>query len=121
MSARQQKRNMQPRHTRSVTSARPVAPPARAVERPVEKPVEFVLKMPHAQIAAVAGTFNNWDLKRTPLRRERDGNWKTTVWLPPGRYEYRFVLDGEQWLSDPNAKESVRNPFGGSNSILVVS
>jgi 1,4-alpha-glucan branching enzyme len=111
---------MQTRNTRSTTVARPVAPPARAIERPVEKPVEFVLKMPHAQLAAVAATFNGWDLKRTPLRREQDGIWKTTVWLPPGRYEYRFVLDGSQWVSDPNAKETVKNQFGSTNSVLVV-
>jgi 1,4-alpha-glucan branching enzyme len=111
---------MQTRHTRSTTVARPVAPPARAVERPAEKPVEFVLKMPHAQMAAVTGTFNGWDVRRTPLRRGQDGSWKTTVWLPPGRYEYRFVLDGSQWVSDPSAKESVKNPFGSTNSVLVV-
>jgi hypothetical protein len=29
-------------------------------------------------------------------------------------------VDG-QWLPDPNAKESVENPFGGRNSVLVVS
>jgi len=38
----------------------------------------------------------------------------------PGRYEYLFVVDG-QWLPDPNAKESVANPFGGRNSVLRVS
>ena len=110
---------MKPRHTRASTSARPVAPPKRAAERPVEKPVDFVLAMPHAQSAAVAGTFNNWDPKRTPLRKEPSGDWKTTLWLPPGRYEYRFVVDG-QWLSDPKAKESVSNQFGSTNSVVHV-
>lgn len=51
---------------------------------------------------------------------EKDGTgWKATLSLPPGRYEYKFVVDG-QWMSDPGAKESVRNDFGGTNSILVV-
>jgi hypothetical protein len=36
-----------------------------------------------------------------------------------GRHEYLFVVDG-QWLPDPKAKESVQNPFGGRNSVLVV-
>jgi 1,4-alpha-glucan branching enzyme len=111
---------MQPRHTRSSTVARPVAPPPRAVERPVEKPVEFVLHQPQAQSVALAGSFNGWDLKRTPLRKDSAGNWKTTLWLPPGRYEYRFVVDASQWVSDPNAKESAGNQFGSSNSIIAV-
>ena len=110
---------MKPRHTRSTTTARPVAPPARKVERPIEKPVDFVLDNPNAQSVALAGTFNDWDLKRTPLRKETNGGWKTTLWLPPGRYEYRFVVDG-QWLSDPNAKESAPNQFGSTNSVVVV-
>ena len=40
--------------------------------------------------------------------------------LPEGRHEYLFVVDG-QWLPDPNAKESVANPYGGRNSVLTVS
>jgi 1,4-alpha-glucan branching enzyme len=110
---------MQPRHRRSTTIARPVAPLTKAAARPVEKPVDFVLHAPNAQSVAVAATFNQWDTKRTALRKERDGGWTTTVWLPPGRYEYRFVVDG-QWVSDPNAKESVPNSFGSTNSVVTV-
>ncbi len=109
---------MQPRHTRPSTAARPVAQPTASAQRPAEKPIDFILKMPQVTTAALAGTFNGWDPKRTPLRKEGNG-WKTTLWLPPGRYEYRFVADGE-WLSDPNAKESVANSYGSTNSVLVV-
>ncbi len=92
---------------------------SRASERPVEKPVEFVLKQPEAHSVAVAGSFNDWDAKRTPMKANADGAWKATVWLPAGRYEYRFVVDG-QWISDPGAGESVQNTFGSTNSVLVV-
>jgi 1,4-alpha-glucan branching enzyme len=111
---------MQPRHIRSTTAARPVSPPPRAAQRPVEKPVEFSLNMPEAKSATVAGSFNSWDSKKTPLRKDSNGGWKTTLWLPPGRYEYRFVVDDTQWLADPNAKESVDNGYGSSNSVVVV-
>ncbi|HZR18578.1 MAG TPA: glycogen-binding domain-containing protein [Verrucomicrobiae bacterium] len=111
---------MQPRHARSSTPARPVSPPPRAAERPTEKPIDFHLHMPGAKSAAVAGSFNGWDLKRNPLEKDGDGGWKATLWLPPGRYEYRFVVDGAQWCSDPRAKESVPNAFGGTNSVIVV-
>jgi 1,4-alpha-glucan branching enzyme len=85
----------------------------------VEKPVEFILNQPHARSVAVAGSFNGWDCTRTPLSRYSAGIWKATVWLPAGRYEYRFVVDG-QWLSDPGARESVPNTFGSTNSVLAV-
>ncbi len=109
---------MQPRLARSSTAARPVPPPVTS-ERPAEKPVDFTLNKPDAKSVVVAGTFNGWDLKRTPLRKS-SGGWKTTLWLPPGRYEYRFVADGE-WMSDPNEKDSAPNEFGGTNSVLVIS
>lgn len=48
-----------------------------------------------------------------------DGKWAKELALPPGRYEYRFVVDG-QWVDDPAAKESVPNPVGGFNAVLVV-
>jgi len=111
---------MQPRHIRSTTPARPVSPPARAAERPAEKPIDFHLHFPGAKTAAVAGTFNAWDVKRNLLQKDSNGGWKATVWLPPGRYEYRFVIDGAQWCSDPRAIESVPNQFGSTNSIVVV-
>ena len=110
---------MQPRLARSSTAARPVSPPHKTTERPVEKPVEFGLSKPDAKAVVLAGTFNGWDLKRSPLRRTNTG-WKTTLWLPPGRYEYRFVVDG-QWMNDPQERDSAPNEFGGTNSLLVVT
>jgi len=76
--------------------------------------------MPAAKSAAVAGSFNGWDQKRNPLQKDSNGGWRTTLWLPPGRYEYRFVVDGAQWCNDPVAKESVPNEFGSTNSVIVV-
>jgi 1,4-alpha-glucan branching enzyme len=111
---------MQLRHRQASTVARPVAPKdTHKAQRPVEKPVEFVLHQPQARAAAVVGSFNDWDASRTPMSRELAGSWKATVWLPAGRYEYRFVVDG-QWISDPNAKEHVQNTFGSTNSVRVV-
>ena len=109
---------MQRRHTRSTTVARPVPPPERVAERPPEKPVEFLLKKPDATSVALAGTFNGWDPSRTPLRKESQG-WKTTLWLPPGRYEYKFVADGE-WMADPAGADSAPNVFGSINSVMMV-
>lgn len=111
---------MQQRHTRSSSSARPAAASSRANETRPEKPVDFYFNLPGAKSAAVAGTFNGWDLSRTPLSKDASGGWKATIWLPPGRYEYRFVVDGAQWFSDPRAIEAVPNTFGSTNSVLMV-
>lgn len=110
---------MQPRLARSSTVARPVSRPALESDRPLEKPVDFVFKKPDARSVAVAGSFNNWDSQRNPLRKEGRA-WKTTLWLPHGRHQYRFVVDGE-WMNDPAEMDSAPNEFGGTNSVLVVT
>jgi 1,4-alpha-glucan branching enzyme len=68
----------------------------------------------------VAGSFNDWQPTATPLKLVGEGKWVVEVSLPPGRYEYRFIADGE-WVDDPNAKEFVPNPHGGANALLIVS
>lgn len=79
---------------------------------------EFQFEAPQAISVAVAGTSNDWDAKKTRMKKGKDGQWRAKVALPLGRHEYRFVVDG-QWISDPNAGESVPNPHGGDNSVVV--
>ncbi len=43
----------------------------------------------------------------------------TILALLPGRYEYKFVVDGH-WIPDPNALENVLNPHGTLNSVMEV-
>jgi len=77
------------------------------------------LAHPKAREVFIAGSFNDWQLAATPLRSVGDGNWIAELALPPGRYEYRFVVDG-QWVDDPAASATVPNPFGGLNAVLEV-
>ena len=51
--------------------------------------------------------------------RVQPGRWLRILFLPPGRYEYVFVVDGH-CITDPNAAESVPNVYGCANSVLRV-
>jgi 1,4-alpha-glucan branching enzyme len=75
--------------------------------------------MPTAKAVNVAGTFNNWNPNQHSLQKNENGLWQITVRVPAGRHEYRFIVDG-QWMSDPKAVQSVANPHGSSNSVLIV-
>jgi 1,4-alpha-glucan branching enzyme len=94
----------------------------KATEMKAEPAVKarFFLMNPRAEEISLAGSFNNWNPAATPLVHEGRGRWAIEVPLPPGRYEYQFVVDGH-WQLDPSAKESVFNPLGGLNSVLVVT
>ncbi|OIO55443.1 hypothetical protein AUJ46_01320 [Candidatus Peregrinibacteria bacterium CG1_02_54_53] len=85
-----------------------------------EKRITFSCQNPNARSVAVAGTFNDWSADALPLRK-KGKKWEVAITLPPGRYEYRFVVDGDRWTDDPNAHEHCPNPFGESNCILVVN
>ena len=72
-----------------------------------------------AQAVFIAGTFNDWHPTATPMIALGDGRWVKELALPPDRYEYRLVVDGE-WISDPGAPEQAPNPHGSCNSVLAV-
>jgi AMP-activated protein kinase-like protein len=81
---------------------------------------EFFLHAPDAGSVYLAGSFNGWDPARTLLRKDKHGRWKIEMVLPPGKYQYRFVVDGV-WTNDPRSRELATNEFGGSNSVLTIA
>jgi len=69
---------------------------------------------------SVVGDFNGWDPTSTPLRKQ-NGVWSTILALPPGTYEYMFVVNGERWTTDPLALRTREDGFGGRNAVLDVA
>lgn len=80
--------------------------------------VTFRLNQPEAQSVYLVGNFNEWNPTLHPLRKTKKGHWSITITLPRGRYEYRYVVDG-QWFTDPNT-ERVPNEFSSENSVIAV-
>ena len=66
--------------------------------------VRFMLVDPAASRVTLAGDFNDWNVRNTPLvRAESAGVWSVAVALAPGRHRYTFVVDDTQWVPDPSA------------------
>ena len=75
----------------------------------------------HADSVALCGEFNQWSAEDARLERGTDGTWRATVALEPGRsYRYRYLLDGERWENAWQADGYVPNPYGGTDSVVVV-
>lgn len=88
--------------------------------RQVPEGVMFLLDAPDAREVRVTGEFNNWSREGMGMSKDtQDGMWKIVVDVPPGEYEYRFIVDGV-WIRDPNNKDYIRNEFGQENSLLIV-
>ncbi len=89
--------------------------------RVVEEGVRFAIYAPEAESVTLAGTFNNWSRISDPLQdKDANGVWKIVLPLSPGRYEYKFVIDGEEWIPDPANPDTVKDGFGGKNSVIRV-
>lgn len=70
---------------------------------------------------SLVGEFNNWAADETPMAFDSlTGSWKTAIALPPGVWEYKFVVNHQQWLPDPQNPERVSDGWNGFNSVKRV-
>lgn len=83
------------------------------------KRVDFSFPAPDAQNVALVGDFNNWDYTNT-MKKDKDGVWRVRIELKPGKYEYRYLVDGE-WRNDPSCQKVQPNQFGTYNCVVEVS
>jgi Glycogen recognition site of AMP-activated protein kinase len=91
----------------------------------------FRYKATAARQVNLAGDFNNWlgtanggrlDPNLDPMTDPHgEGIWEITLPLPPGRYQYKFLIDQVDWQEDPGNPETTDDGFGGKNSILVIA
>jgi len=82
--------------------------------------VTFSYHAPSAHRVFLAGDFTGWNQARLSLKKGKTGIWKKTISLPPGRYEYRLVVDG-QWRDDPECANRQPNQFGSENCVCIVN
>lgn len=92
---------------------------SKAPSAPALRQVVLSVRAEGAQEVVATGDFSQWAMDRVRLENGGNGDWKTTLELAPGEYQYRLLVDG-QWRDDPNAEKRVANPFGTENCVLIV-
>ncbi len=83
--------------------------------------VQFVVDAPSAETVHLAGDFNDWQPTVSLEDADGDGVWSGRVALKPGVHEYMFVIDGDDWMTDPNATSYQDDGFGQRNAVVAVS
>jgi len=91
----------------------------KAMAKSPTRKIQFDFSASEAAAVHLAGDFNNWDSQATPLRMDKKGLWKTTISLKPGRYEYRFLVNGN-WENGVSCSNCVPNGFGSMNCVRIV-
>jgi 1,4-alpha-glucan branching enzyme len=70
---------------------------------------------------AVLGDFNNWNPKETLLKKQKNGNYKTTLEFPVGtEIQFRYLIDGEYWLTDQTADKFISTGVSEDQNAVVV-
>jgi 1,4-alpha-glucan branching enzyme len=79
--------------------------------------VLFSIGPEQARKVAVTGDFNEWNHASYPMKSDGNGLWQKIMMLPPGQYEYKFLVDG-QWRTDPNNPDRCTKCYGTFNNVL---
>ncbi len=89
------------------------------IQPDTEGKVRFYLNgYSNASRVILAGSFNSWDEQFLEMNKIDDG-WELRANLPPGYYEYKFIVDGS-WMHDPANPKKKKNEHNTFNSILEV-
>jgi 1,4-alpha-glucan branching enzyme len=74
---------------------------------------------PQARKVSLSGDFNEWNTASHAMKSDGNGRWQKILMLPPGDYEYKFLVDG-QWRTDPGNPNQCVNAYGTFNHVLHV-
>lgn len=81
---------------------------------------QFSYYGPEAKSVRVGGNFNEWNPSDEFLmERDEYGMWTKNIFLKPGTYQYKFIVDGE-WVEDQSNSNYINNAYGGNNSVLEI-
>ena len=103
--------------------AGPVSPPGAGVDaaRAAAVYVQFVLEAPGARSVSVGGDFDDWEGSHALSDNDGDGVWTGRVPIQPGVHAYMFLVDGSDWVTDPEAQRYTDDGFGNRNAILALA
>ena len=82
--------------------------------------VKFIVNFDNAQTAEVLGLNDNWNSAVT-MSKKKDGSFACEVQLPKNtEHQFKYLVNDNIWLDEPEADKQYPNIFGGSNSVIVL-
>ncbi|NAZ52225.1 1,4-alpha-glucan branching protein [Vibrio toranzoniae] len=83
-----------------------------------EVEVTFELEAQEANSVSIVADFLDWTA--TPMKKMSKGKvYKFKTRLPKdGEFQFRYLVDGQQWVNDVNADRYIPNEFGEDNCLV---
>ncbi|MDM5228099.1 alpha-amylase family glycosyl hydrolase [Cytobacillus sp. NJ13] len=99
------------------TGTHPLLSSASTVESPVVDGSQVTFSYQgEAQQVRVAGSFTDWQDSALAMTKGENNIWSKTIHLSPGVYEYKYILDDSNWITDP-----ANSRTANGNSLLAIS
>jgi 1,4-alpha-glucan branching enzyme len=73
---------------------------------------------PDAHAVHLAGNFNQWNPAEY-FMGHKNNEWSISMYLPPGKCLYKFIVDGN-WMLDPGNKTWEQNQYHTGNSVFWI-
>lgn len=70
----------------------------------------------NAEEVYLSGSFNEWSTMEIPMKKVQ-GGWRAVIMLDPGKYTYKYIVDGK-WINDPDNLLKERENTRGVVSII---
>lgn len=82
--------------------------------------VKFSFKVENAETIEILGLNSDWQ-KAVIMSRKKDGSFSADVNLPKdSTHEFKYLVNEQEWINDPEADSEVPNMYGGSNSVITL-
>jgi cyclomaltodextrinase / maltogenic alpha-amylase / neopullulanase len=83
-------------------------------------PVQFEPNRIVLKTIAFSGDFINWKTDKIIMNKIGKDLYEKVLLLPAGEYEYKFILNFKDWITDPANPDKVSDDHDGFNSLLKV-
>ena len=82
--------------------------------------VKFTFKPEQAETVEILGLNSDWK-NSIIMSRKKDGSFSADVNLPKdSQHEFKFLVDEQIWLTEPEADAQAPNVYGGTNSVITL-
>jgi len=82
--------------------------------------VKFIVNTENAETVEILGLNSDWQNSIT-MSKKKDGSFSCDVTIPKNtQHQFKYLVNQNEWLNDPDADDLVPNEFGGSNSVIIL-
>lgn len=82
--------------------------------------VKFTVSAENAETIEILGLNSDWE-NSVLMSKKKDGSFACEVSLPKGtQHQFKYRVNEQIWVNEPNADSEQQNEFGGINSVIVI-